>query len=136
MSTILALQPLWITGACLFFLWFNADVARIVHHFWGVPFEIEELLRFSLLQSVYSIIWTLLAMALMFTGTRLARRWLWLTGAVLLALTVLKLLVLDLSAADTLARIVSFIVVGLLMLLIGYFSPIPPVAHKAVITGD
>lgn len=131
-----ALRPLWITGACLFFIWFNADVARIVHHFWGVPFAVEALLRSSLLQSVYSIIWTLLAMALMFTGTRLVRRWLWLTGAALLALTVMKLLVLDLSAADTLARIVSFIVVGLLMLLIGYFSPIPPVAHKQELVGQ
>jgi uncharacterized membrane protein len=66
----------------------------------------------------------------MFMGTRLARRPLWLVGAALLALTVIKLLVLDLSAADTLARIISFIVVGLLMLLIGYVSPIPPAIPK------
>jgi uncharacterized membrane protein len=52
----------------------------------------------------------------------------WLTGAGLLALTVLKLLVIDLSGANTLARITSFIVVGLLMLLIGYVAPIPPAA--------
>jgi uncharacterized membrane protein len=84
----------------------------------------------SLLQAIYSIVWTLLAMALMFTGTRRARRGLWLVGGALLGLTVLKLLILDLSAADTLARIVSFIVVGLLMLLIGYVSPIPPVAPR------
>jgi uncharacterized membrane protein len=51
-------------------------------------------------------------------------------GAALLALTVIKLLVLDLSAADTLARIVSFIVVGLLMLLIGYVSPIPSITAR------
>lgn len=125
-----SLRPAWITGAILFFIWFNADVARIVHHYWDVPFEAEALLRSSLLQAIYSIIWTLLAMALMFTGTRLARRPLWIVGASLLALTVIKLLVLDLSAADTLARIISFIVVGLLMLLIGYLSPIPPAARS------
>ena len=131
-----SLRPLWILGACLFFLWFNADVARIVHHFWDVPFEASALLQSSLLQAVYSIIWTLLAMALMFSGTRSARRWVWLVGASLLGLTVIKLLVLDLSAADTLARIVSFIVVGLLMLLIGYFSPIPPLAPREEVAGS
>lgn len=130
-----ALRPAWVAGAFLCFLWLNADIARIIHHFWGVPFQFSDLLRSSLLQSIYSIFWTLLAMTLMFIGTRTARRFLWLFGAALLAVTVIKLLVIDLSAADTLARIVSFIVVGLLMLLIGYVSPIPPATHKEEAVG-
>jgi uncharacterized membrane protein len=131
-----SLKFLWIVGAALFFLWFNGEIARIVHHYWRVPFEASALLRSSLLQAIYSILWTLLAMVLMYSGTRLARRPLWLVGAALLGLTVVKLLLLDLSAADTLARIVSFIVVGLLMLLIGYFSPIPPRAHRQEASTD
>jgi uncharacterized membrane protein len=126
------LRPLWITGACLIFIWFNGDIARLVHQYWGVPWDGQALINSSLLQALYSIIWTLLAMAMMFTGTRRGSRPLWLVGAGLLGVTVIKLLLLDLSAADTLARIVSFIVVGLLMLLIGYFSPIPPGAHHPV----
>jgi uncharacterized membrane protein len=84
------------------------------------------LLRSPLLQAVYSLLWTLLAMTLMFGDTRRAQHWMWLTGGGLLALTVPKLLIIDLSSVNTLARIVSFLGVGLLMLLIGHFAPIPP----------
>ena len=50
----------------------------------------------------------------------------WMAGAVLLGVVVLKLFVVDLSNVGTLARIVSFLVVGALMLVIGYVSPLPP----------
>jgi uncharacterized membrane protein len=46
-------------------------------------------------------------------------------GAALLGLVLLKLFTKDLTGTGTLARIVSFMVVGGLMLLIGYLSPIP-----------
>ena len=44
----------------------------------------------------------------------------------ILALVVLKLFLVDLSSSGTVARIVSFLAVGGLMLVIGYFSPLPP----------
>ena len=44
----------------------------------------------------------------------------------LLALVVAKLFIVDLAGTGTIGRIVSFLVVGLLMLLIGYISPLPP----------
>jgi uncharacterized membrane protein len=37
-----------------------------------------------------------------------------------------KLILVDLSNTGTVERIVSFIGVGVLMLLIGYISPVPP----------
>ncbi len=40
--------------------------------------------------------------------------------------TVIKLLLFDLADTGTLTRIVSFIVVGGLILIVGYFSPLPP----------
>jgi uncharacterized membrane protein len=46
-------------------------------------------------------------------------------GAALLAAVVLKLLLVDLSGTGTLTRIVSFIGVGVLMLVIGYVAPLP-----------
>ena len=49
-----------------------------------------------------------------------------LTGAVLLAVVVAKLIFVDMSQAEGIARIASFIGVGVLMLLIGYFVPLPP----------
>jgi uncharacterized membrane protein len=39
---------------------------------------------------------------------------------------VAKLSLVDLSGVGTVERIVSFIGVGLLMLLVGYLSPVPP----------
>ncbi len=39
---------------------------------------------------------------------------------------VVKLFLVDLADVGTIARIVSFLVVGGLVLLIGYFSPLPP----------
>ena len=53
-------------------------------------------------------------------------RTVWLTGAGLLAMVVVKLLTVDLSGTGTVARIVSFVGVGVLLLVIGYFSPAPP----------
>ncbi len=50
----------------------------------------------------------------------------WIVGASLLGLVILKLFALDLANLETVARIVSFITVGVLMLIIGYFAPIPP----------
>jgi uncharacterized membrane protein len=37
----------------------------------------------------------------------------------------------DLSRSGTVARIVSFIAVGVLMLIIGRFSPVPPAENSA-----
>ena len=44
----------------------------------------------------------------------------------MLAVTVAKLFLVELSNSGTVERIVSFIAVGGLMLLIGYIVPIPP----------
>ena len=68
----------------------------------------------------------MLALATMLTATRRASRGMWATGAVLLAVTIVKLFVVDLSRVGTIERIVSFVAVGLLTLVIGYFSPLPP----------
>jgi uncharacterized membrane protein len=57
---------------------------------------------------------------------RHASRALWIGGAVLLGMTVLKLFLIDLGNSGTLERIVSFIGVGLLLLVIGYVAPLPP----------
>jgi uncharacterized membrane protein len=62
----------------------------------------------------------------MFTAGRRGMRSLWMAGAVLLALVIAKLFLNDLGNTGTVARIVSFIGVGVFMLVIGYLSPVPP----------
>jgi uncharacterized membrane protein len=113
-------------GAALVFLWLNGVLLRTIHHWAGVPFEWQAMLDSVIVQTALSIFWALLALALMFIATRRTARVPWLTGAILLAIVVVKLFAVDLSRTSAVPRIVSFIVVGILLLLIGYLAPVPP----------
>ena len=121
-------KPLLLFGAlgAAAFVMLNASLLRTLHFWAGVPLPLDAMLQSMLVQAALSIFWTVLALAAMATATRLRIRALWITGASLMAVVVVKLLVVDLSNIGGIERIVSFIGVGLLMLLIGYFSPVPP----------
>jgi uncharacterized membrane protein len=43
-----------------------------------------------------------------------------------MAVVVAKLFLVDLGNTGTLARVVSFLGVGVLLLVVGYFAPVPP----------
>lgn len=117
--------------AAVAFLWLNAVLVRTLHHWAGIPFDLESMTSSTLAQTAVSIFWTVIALATMLFATRQGRRVVWLTGAALLAAVVLKLFVIDLSRVESIERIVSFVGVGVLMLVIGYFSPLPPAAKEA-----
>jgi len=117
--------------AAVAFLWLNAALLRTLHHWAGVPFELPAMLRSTLVQTSLSIFWTVLALATMLAATRKGARIVWLTGGGLLAAVIVKLFLVDLSRIGTIERIISFVGVGLLMLVIGYFSPLPPAAERA-----
>ena len=104
-------------------------VMRTAHHWGGVPYQLDALLDSMLVQAGLSIVWTLIALPLMVLGNRLGRRELWLIGAALIALVVAKLFFVELGNRGGLERIVSFIGVGVLLLVVGYFAPLP--ARKA-----
>ena len=80
----------------------------------------------SLAQTSVSIFWTVLALGAMLFATRRINRWIWLSGAGLMAVVVVKLFIVDLAKVGGVERIVSFIAVGILMLVIGYVAPVPP----------
>lgn len=113
-------------GALLGFVAVNAIWLRTAHHWLGVDWSADALAASGEVQAGLSILWTLLAMALMVFAKRRALRPVWLLGAGLLALVVAKLLLVDMSSAEGWQRIVTFIAVGILMLVIGYFVPLPP----------
>jgi uncharacterized membrane protein len=116
--------PALLGGSIL--IWSSAMVLRSVHHWGDVPFRFASLFSSVLVQSGLALVWTLLALCAMVAATRRGLRLLWLSGGALLALVVLKLFLIDLSGSGTLARIVSFLGVGLLLLVIGYLAPAPP----------
>jgi len=98
----------------------------VAHHYAGVAWNAQTLFDSFLVQAGYSILWTLTAVVLMVGAHRRALRPAWMAGAGLLALTVAKLFIIDLSNRGGSERIVVFIAVGLLMLVVGYFAPMPP----------
>jgi uncharacterized membrane protein len=110
------------------FVWVNGVLLRTVHHWAGVPFEWHALIRSVVVQAAFSILWTLTALVLMFLARRKTSRVLWGAGALLLCAVVAKLFFYDLYNTDTIARVVSFLGVGVLLLVIGYVAPIPPSA--------
>lgn len=111
--------------ALLGFVAVNGIWVRTAHHYLNVPWDGTTLSSPTVLTG-FSILWTLLAMGLMLYAKRKAMRLPWLTGVTLLGVVVVKLLFVDMSQAEGIARIVAFIGVGILMLLIGYFVPLPP----------
>nr|WP_309544682.1 DUF2339 domain-containing protein [Alkalilimnicola ehrlichii] len=105
---------------------FSTVLARAVHHWQDVEYALGALFGSMVFQTSVSILWTLMALGLMTYAQRRAERVLWFCGAALLGLVVVKLFLIDLAGSGTLARIVSFVAVGGLMLLIGYLAPLPP----------
>lgn len=109
----------------MLFVWLNVVLLRAMHHYTGIAYTEHVLWHSVDVQMALSILWTLCALLIMMLSRHKQSRQLWITGACLLALVVVKLFTVDLSGTGTLARIVSFMAVGGLMLLIGYLSPIP-----------
>jgi uncharacterized membrane protein len=85
----------------------------------------------TLVQTSVSIFWAVLALAAMLVATRKGQRLMWLVGAALLAVVIAKLFLVDLSQVGSIERIVSFLGVGILMLIVGYLSPLPPAEAAA-----
>ncbi len=127
-----AVSKRWQLGlAAIVFIAINTVWLRVAHHYGGVPWDSEVLFDSFLVQAGYSILWTSMALVLMVVAFRRGWRGTWMLGAGLLGLTVLKLFVIDLSNRGGSERIIVFIAVGLLMLVVGYFAPIPPAAKTA-----
>ncbi len=127
---------LWMVLAAVGFVAINTAWLRVAHHYAGVPWNTRQLYDSFLVQAGYSIVWTSLALLIMVIAHRRLVRPLWSAGALLLAVTVAKLFLIDLSNRGGTERIVVFIAVGGLMLLVGYFAPIPPAARDTAAHTD
>ena len=116
--------PVWLGATA--FLWANGVLLRSLHHYADIPFRLDAMLRSTLVQASFSVFWSVLALGAMVFSNRKRIRSLWVCGAVLLAVVVAKLFLIDLSKISGIERIVSFLGVGVLLLVIGYFAPVPP----------
>ena len=130
------LPALWqarlpVVAACFLYGWFNLMLLRTVSHYLGMPYQFEDLFASQFVQAMLSLVWSVTALLLMRHAARQQRRQQWGLGAVLLGLVVLKLFAIDLSNVGGIERIVSFVGVGLLMVLIGYLAPFPKAEAEA-----
>lgn len=114
---------LFVTAA---FLSYTGAVARGVHHLAEVPWDLGDLLASRVFQAALSIAWAALALPLTIWAHREKRRGAWTFGASLVGIVVAKLFIVELRDSGSLWRIVSFLGVGVLLLAIGYFAPLPP----------
>ena len=106
--------------------WFNGALIRALSHYGDIAWNFDALWDSRLVQTTLALVWTLAAMAIMVLGKRDARRPVWILGASVLGIVVLKLFLVDSARGGGLARAIAFIGVAILMLLIGYIAPLPP----------
>ncbi|WP_166643074.1 DUF2339 domain-containing protein [Alcanivorax sp. 24] len=115
----------------LTFLWLSAALVRALHHELGTPLDAAGMVQSTTVQMALSLFWALLGLAAMISATRRGWRSVWILGVALLGVVVVKLFLIDMAGTETLARIVSFLGVGLILLVVGYFSPLPPRAKES-----
>ena len=103
----------------------SLEVARGVHHFAAVSFTPAALAGSAIFQAGLSLVWGTAGLAGMVIGAVRERREVWVGGAVVMGIVIVKLFVVELGNVGTLSRVVSFLGVGLLLLVVGYFAPVP-----------
>jgi uncharacterized membrane protein len=113
-----------LSGFC--FIWLTAVLTRSLHHYLDIPFDLSTLPDDTRVQTAISILWTLIGMGVMLFASQRLIRPAWIAGATLVGVVLVKMFFIDLDASGTVERIVSFLVVGSLLVATGYFSPIPP----------
>lgn len=114
----------------LIVIFINVMFARALHSFVGIDYHISSLWQNAYFQTGLSLLWSSIAIILMSLSKKYHNRPLWIAGFGLLILIVLKLFFIELAQSGTIERIISFMVVGTLLLVIGYFVPLPPAEEE------
>lgn len=123
-STLPSTHYIWASAAAGF-VWLNMSLFRFAHHWAGLRFDFSVLLNNSFVQTAISILWALAGVVITGLASKYQQRVMWMAGSALLGLVVVKLFLVDLSQLSHVARILSFLVVGALLIGLGYFAPLP-----------
>ncbi|PJD70690.1 beta-carotene 15,15'-monooxygenase [Enterobacter kobei] len=108
------------------FWWLNGALMRALAWYGDVAWNMASLWDSRLIQTTFALFWMLIALVAMVHATRRASRQEWLCGAALLGGVMVKLMLVDSAGGGGLSRAVAFIGVAILVLIVGYFSPLPP----------
>ncbi len=110
----------------LTFLWANSIVLRCLSQTFDISWSTFNLWHNNIVQMTLSLLWMLSAVILIAIGHRYSLRKIWFCGQLMQIIVIIKLIFVDIREIDGLLRAFAFIGVALLMLLIGYFAPLPP----------
>ncbi|WP_260280693.1 DUF2339 domain-containing protein [Proteus terrae] len=110
----------------MIFWWVNGILLRGLVFATDIDWSSYAIINSKVIQTVLAIIWAITALVTMVMATRKKLRSQWFIGGVLLAVVIAKLFLIDTSLSSGLLRALAFIGVAILILLIGYFSPLPP----------
>ena len=102
---------------------------RAMHHLAGVRWNVG-MLRNTGVQTSLTLLWSVLGVLGWVLGSRRGNRVLWLAGAGLMGVVLLKLLIVDRQNLGDLLGIGAFIAYGLLCTLVGWLAPAPPSAKS------
>lgn len=98
---------------------------RVVHHSadltWGLS-----LFQTAIAQMALTVVWSILGVVSWIVGSKRCSRPIWLLGAVLMSVVLVKLVLIDRGHLGNLFGILSFFAYGMLCVVVGYFAPVPP----------
>ncbi|MEO7478857.1 MAG: DUF2339 domain-containing protein, partial [Lysobacteraceae bacterium] len=107
------------------FAFITSVTLRAVHHWHGEPWS-AQIFDSGMSQMALTLVWSLLGVGAWIVGSRRGNRRLWMGGAVLMGIVLLKLIALDRHYMGDMPGIASFLAVGLLLVGVGYIAPSPP----------
>ncbi len=104
----------------------NFTLFRTLYFRFGLEYAPDTIIESALAQTCISILWGVCGMGIMILSAKKMWRPVWISGAAIIAVLVIKLFIFDTSGIGTIERIVAFISVGIVLLITGYFAPVPP----------
>jgi uncharacterized membrane protein len=107
------------------FVFITMATLRGVHHLHGEPWN-ASILSSGFTQASLTIVWSLLGVSGLILGSRRGDRKQWMAGGLLMLFVLGKLILIDRTYMSNIPGIVSCLAVGLLLVVVGYFSPQPP----------
>jgi uncharacterized membrane protein len=121
-----AIRPILIILSLVCFYWINAVLLRTMHHWFNIPFEFNAMFTDIRVQMTLSVYWTLIGAIIMIVANRVRSRFFWIAGASFLGLVLIKSILVDRHYLSTIEGGVALILIGLIFIVVAYFSPLPP----------
>jgi uncharacterized membrane protein len=115
----------WWPWAAAALLTLTMSVLRACHHLADLPWSLR-IFESTLAQASLTVAWCVAGVFAWILGSRRHNRPLWWIGAALLIVVLLKLAFVDRHFMGNITGIVSFVVVGLLLIVVGRLAPTPP----------